>query len=103
MGVSFQNYVGGDIASALVTEPSGFGYLEGPQLVVAGWLLWQTCPYESVISEPFHNATGGGFISPKVEDAIERFDALNPAERSKWLEENYTDLRAGKLTLRDLP
>lgn len=35
--------------------------------------------------------------------AAERFAVLTPAEQRTWLEENYADLRAGKLTLKDLP
>jgi hypothetical protein len=36
-------------------------------------------------------------------EAAERFAALTPVEREAWLEENYSGLRAGELTLKDLP
>lgn len=36
-------------------------------------------------------------------ETAERFAALSPKEREAWLEENYAELRAGKLKLEDLP
>ncbi len=38
-----------------------------------------------------------------IAAASQRFAELTPEEREKWLHKNYTDLRAGKLTLEDLP
>jgi hypothetical protein len=35
--------------------------------------------------------------------AVARFAALDPAERRAWLEANWTDLRAGRLHIEDLP
>lgn len=40
---------------------------------------------------------------PKVAATSRRFAELAPEKREKWLRDNYTDLRAGKLTLEDLP
>lgn len=34
---------------------------------------------------------------------VHRSAGLLPAERRPWLEENFADLRAGKITLKDLP
>jgi hypothetical protein len=39
----------------------------------------------------------------EVEAAIARFAALSPEEQRGWLEANWTSLRAGQLTLEDLP
>ena len=64
------------------------------QAVVANWLLKQLDR-----SEP-------GFSLGQCADAhklVERFANLDPAKRRAWLEENLADLRAGKVTLRDLP
>lgn len=38
-----------------------------------------------------------------VVAASQRFEELTPEERNEWLREDYPDLRAGKLTLKDLP
>ncbi|MGH2558486.1 MAG: hypothetical protein ACRDJH_05425 [Thermomicrobiales bacterium] len=35
--------------------------------------------------------------------AFERFVALNPATRNEWLRQNYEAIRAGEITLEDLP
>lgn len=34
---------------------------------------------------------------------VKRFMELDPAKRREWLTENFAGLRAGKLTLEDLP
>ena len=45
-----------------------------------------------------------GWSSSLVErEALKRFAALDAAVRRAWLENNYVALRAGKLTLEDLP
>jgi len=35
--------------------------------------------------------------------AVDRFNALDPAEQRRWFDAHYADLRAGRLTLDDLP
>lgn len=40
---------------------------------------------------------------PKAGELADRFAALPIAEREAWLENNLADLRAGKVTLKDLP
>ena len=39
----------------------------------------------------------------RAEKAFKRFAGLNPGERREWLTENFADLRAGELTLKELP
>jgi hypothetical protein len=39
----------------------------------------------------------------RIDDAVSRFEALSPAEQRAWLEANWTELRAGNLTIDDLP
>lgn len=72
------------------------------RLAVSGWLLRQTGRYDSLDSESFADAVNDS-LWPQTKTAIERFEALEPAERREWLEKNYAELRAGKVTLDDLP
>lgn len=118
-GVSFRDYMESDIAFALVADPSG--YIEedfdtydgdrcskpgGPsgeaQRVVAGWLVFRTGGYDSTNSMAF-SETMSGRLCPRSGASIRRLDALGRAERQAWLKDNYANLRAGKLTLEDLP
>jgi len=119
-GYGFRDYMEQDLAHALVAGPSGripweagaYGAggscrkPEGPrgeaQRVVAGWLIFRTGNYDSTHSMAFMEATNGE-LCPASEDAIERFDALEAAEWQAWLRKNYAALRAGELTLEDLP
>jgi hypothetical protein len=62
--------------------------------VVANWLLKQLDRREP------------GFSLEQCPDAhklVERFADLDPAKRRAWLEENLAGLRAGEVTLKDLP
>jgi hypothetical protein len=61
-------------------------------LTVEKWLMSQTgIPSDAQGSEQ------------RIAAAAERFAALTPAKQRAWLEENYSALRAGELTLEDLP
>jgi hypothetical protein len=42
-------------------------------------------------------------MTADVLAAVDRFAALDPATRRTWLEEHFTDLRAGRIGLEDLP
>lgn len=80
----------------------------GPaQAVIARWLAqrvdpnafahWQRNvfdPVQGVIPDP---------MQTKIDAAVARFSALDPAEQHAWLEANIVDLRAGRLELEDLP
>lgn len=44
-----------------------------------------------------------GMPTPAICQAAERFGRLSPTEQRAWLEAHYTDLRAGRLDLDDLP
>ena len=42
-------------------------------------------------------------ICPNTDKLSKKFAELDSAKRKAWLEKNFADLRAGKLTLKDLP
>jgi hypothetical protein len=42
-------------------------------------------------------------LKADIDAAIDRFAALSPEEQRGWLEANWEALRAGELTLEDLP
>ncbi|CAN5699619.1 hypothetical protein BH24ACT21_BH24ACT21_09240 [soil metagenome] len=119
MGVSFRDYMEADIAQSLVSDDMGYVgedprfYSDDPcaklggsayqaRLAVMSWLLWQTGRYDSMESESFTDSVND-ILCPRTKAAIERFDSLKSTERREWLEKNYADLRAGDVTLDDLP
>lgn len=64
------------------------------QAVVGGWLL----------ERAGGRSTQFGFTAcANHKQVVERFATLDPVKRRAWLEENYAELRAGELTLGDLP
>jgi len=63
------------------------------QTVVGGWLRMRAGGSRSVY-------TGE---CPNADKLVDRFAALGPTERRAWLEKNFAGLRAGKVTLKDLP
>ncbi|MDP9487234.1 MAG: hypothetical protein M3Q49_15880, partial [Actinomycetota bacterium] len=116
-GSTVKDQVGFEVPSALVSGPSG--YVEGnpykssfcreagdapgeAQRVIAAWLSYRAGDFGSANSMAFREAVNGQ-LCPRSAAVVERFDALTPAERRAWLETNYADLRAGELTLEDLP
>ena len=62
--------------------------------VVEGWLLKEA---DSYTEGPNY------YQCSNTEELIEDFSTLDPSERRAWLRENFDDLRAGKVALRDLP
>ena len=62
--------------------------------VVANWLLKQLDRREPEFSLE---------QCPDARKLVERFADLDPAKRRAWLEENLAGLRAGEVTLKDLP
>lgn len=75
------------------------------QDVVGRWLLRRA-------GDDPENLTQAGFsvsVSPSFAECpntgklTKRFSTLDPTKRRDWLKKNFTDLRAGKLTLKDLP
>ncbi len=63
------------------------------QAVVGRWLT------ERAGGRAFENLGG----CPNADELVDRFAALDPAEREAWLRENFAGLRAGKVTLKGLP
>lgn len=86
-----------------MTEP-GLNSLNEGQMVVGGWLMqeagarpvfalpWGTAPPETIIAQ-----------EQELQAAVDRFDALPSEEQHAWLEVNWDALRAGELTLENLP
>lgn len=64
------------------------------QEVVKSWLLKRVGSYNPDFSL---------YQCSNAEDLVDDFAELEPKKRQAWLEENFADLRAGKLALRDLP
>ena len=63
------------------------------QAVVGRWLT------ERAGGRVYENLGG----CPNANELVDRFAALDPAEREAWLRQNFADLRAGEVTLKDLP
>lgn len=85
-----------------ITLPSG---MSPAQFVVAEWLLVQVWDdvCEEVSPSNFQCWGWEASVSSEGKAARERLTALDPAVRRAWFEEHYTALRAGELTLADLP
>jgi hypothetical protein len=111
---------------AAEVRPADFGYeYDSAQYVVLAWLVDQAdarwiAPIEHVeeaaalLHQPWCYETDCPEERPvleadfttlenRLEAAMARFSALDPATRRAWLEANFADLRAGQLTLEDLP
>lgn len=82
-----------------------------PRVVVGSWLLMEA-GFGNGTEQQFgffvygvgpDQATGARELRAKVDAAIARFAALDPAIRHQWLVTNFAALRAGALTLDDLP
>lgn len=66
------------------------------QAVIGRWLLRQAGVNDArTMSSPQEEG--------RVALAVDRFAALDPAAQRAWLEAHFADLRAGRLTLEDLP
>lgn len=63
--------------------------------VISAWLLDQTVGRSN---EDYLYS-----MCSNIENLIEDFASLEPKVRQAWLKENFADLRAGKVTLKDLP
>lgn len=80
---------------------------EQAQAVVGDWLYAQAgYPFqvqlEDGVSHQMYQFSNDS-THPQAQAAYQRFTALNPAVRRAWLQTHLADLRAGKLTLEDLP
>ncbi len=84
--------------------PQGAG-MSSVQAFIAEWLLAQVWDdlCQEIPTGDFECWGWGATISSEGKAVRERFTALDPAVRRAWFEEHYTALRAGELTLADLP
>ncbi len=101
------------LAQIIAAGPDNSGVLAIPPLsgmnssqkVIADWLLIQiwgdVC--EEVYEGGFRCWGWGNPNNPDTKAEWERLTALDPAARRAWFEEHYAALRAGELTLADLP
>lgn len=75
--------------------------VDGTELLFLDW------PTEAmtVTSDGFHmpDESKMAELQPKMEAAVDRFGALAPEQQRAWLEANWDALRAGELTLEDMP
>jgi hypothetical protein len=79
---------------------TGYRFGDPAREVVGVWLLMQS----GVEPNPFPPILPGIIeAQERVEEAVRRFDALGPDERRAWFERHFADLRAGRLTMDDLP
>ena len=72
------------------------------QYAVAVWLARRVDESAFAQFGPFHVPEYAQTLAA-IEAAVTRFSALDPVEQRAWLEANYADLRAGRLSLDDLP
>ena len=63
--------------------------------IVAAWMLDRT------VGRP--EGFSSNSFCPNANDLVGDFASLKPAVREAWLKENFAGLRAGKVTLKDLP
>lgn len=75
-------------------DKRAFNPAEEAKIVVGSWLLKRDGSYSG---DPFSRNCSN------KDELVEGFAALTLNERRAWLEENLSGLRAGKVTLKDLP
>lgn len=79
---------------------TGYRFGDPVRTVVGTWLLEQT----GIEPAPLTSFQSGSDVAqPEIDEAINRFAALEAGEQREWLEQHFADLRAGWLTLDDLP
>lgn len=123
-GVGYEYGMLGSVAGLFPpADDERFGQRPASQLVVMEWLVeqsgmglpgsnWFGWPSELAVVEQDYGDGMSGFepndadivaFQPGMDAARERFAALSPGEQRAWLEANWEALRAGELTLKDLP
>ncbi|MBA2760203.1 MAG: hypothetical protein H0U38_11010 [Chloroflexia bacterium] len=91
-------------------EEGEFGALSPPEQVILAWLiapvtdieeLWLIAPPETMYREVAPAVIAAWH--DEIQTHADRFAALSTVEKHAWLETNWDALRAGELTLEDLP
>lgn len=115
--------VAGSVQAAVFLDKTDRMAVTTPQLVILQWLsdradIPRTVPWPygwpsevpSTTEEFADSAMGIGpdqaqldAFAPQFDAAVARFAALGPDEQRAWLEANWDALRAGELSLEDLP
>ena len=76
------------------------------QQVIAGWLMQRTGA-RPVFSLPWGMTADENTVAiareQELQTAVDQFSVLSPEQQRTWLEANWDALRAGELTLDDLP
>lgn len=101
MEVDAQGY-----ADTLVADQASlqdYGLVNEPQLAISDWLRARVKLDTQCYGEMPERAQYPGERTRTTCAATGRFARLSPAQQRSWLEAHYADLRAGKLTLEDLP
>jgi hypothetical protein len=94
-GFDKMTYLASGIAFDLVRYWPHEGEDNAAQDAIAMWLVEQAGFEDEAL--PFLG------VPVEIEAAVDRFAALDPAAQRAWLEANFAALRAGELTLEDLP
>lgn len=80
------------------------GAMSDAELIIAGWLQEDAGGRAMLFIPRGPDGHASGRASEKeLRGAIDRFSSLSPDQQRAWLVENWDALRAGELTLEDLP
>lgn len=80
----------------------GSGPTDGAaNVVIARWLALNAGPYRDWAAVRMGSVNEE--LQAEINVAVERFAALDPTEQHAWLVEHFADLRAGRVTLEELP
>lgn len=96
----------GGVVDELVMDPSAIrngASMNEAQLAIRTWLQGRLGEDHGCYDGMPEEHDSPGTESRRTCDAGARFARLTAAEQRAWLEKHYADLRAGKLTLEDLP
>lgn len=103
--VRLEQIMEGGSNGSSVQEISPPSPMNPAQEVIADWLLervWDDLCQE--VSPDVYQCFGWGHtLNPETKAVRDRLNALDPAARHAWFAEHYAALRAGDLTLADLP
>lgn len=104
--------IGESLQQIFIGRHSETGLMTASQCVILEAVSSQAYPHyctSGLVAEnpaamgPGSDEGGGNQWEAKIQAKVERFEALSAEEQRDWLEANWDDLRAGELTLDDLP
>jgi len=104
-GRIMRSNLGFSLVATVFPEINGSGgVMSDAEMVIVGWLLDEAGANPGMLLHigPRYQASAVA-RQQDIEKAIDRFSALPPEQQHAWLEANWDALRAGELTLKDLP